>query len=99
MPLVITQERNRLDLNLPKIRQGKQSVPKKTGTEQVKRFAPEKNQFLTGPTENKFELSRADKYMYTRGSAAYWADKCLWAGPSGRKKMPPKSQKHKKGVS
>ena len=70
MPLVITQERNRLDLNLPKIRQGKQSVPKKTGTEQVKRFAPEKNQFLTGPTENKFELSRADKYMYTRGSAA-----------------------------
>lgn len=31
-------------------------------------------------------------------SAAYWADKELWAGPSGSKKMPPKSQSHKKGV-
>ena len=31
-------------------------------------------------------------------SAAYWADKALWAGPSGSKKMPPKSQKVKKGV-
>jgi hypothetical protein len=26
-------------------------------------------------------------------SAAYWADKFLWSGPSGRKKNPPKSQK------
>ena len=32
-------------------------------------------------------------------SAAYWADKELWAGPSGSKKMPPKSQKFKKGIS
>lgn len=32
-------------------------------------------------------------------SAAYWADKVLWAGPSGSKKMPPKSQSHKKGIS
>lgn len=31
-------------------------------------------------------------------SAAYWADKVLWAGPSGSKKSPPKSQKVKKGV-
>jgi DNA-directed RNA polymerase subunit H (RpoH/RPB5) len=31
-------------------------------------------------------------------SAAYWADKFFWAGPSGSKKSPPKSQKHKKGV-
>lgn len=31
-------------------------------------------------------------------SAAYWADKELWAGPSGSKKMPPKSQKVKKGL-
>ena len=31
-------------------------------------------------------------------SAAYWADKALWAGPSGSKKSPPKSQKVKKGV-
>ena len=26
-------------------------------------------------------------------SAAYWADKFLWAGPGGSKKNPPKSQK------
>ena len=31
-------------------------------------------------------------------SAAYWADKRLWAGPSGSKKLPPKSQKHTKGI-
>ena len=31
-------------------------------------------------------------------SAAYWADKELWAGPGGSKKSPPKSQKVKKGV-
>ena len=30
-------------------------------------------------------------------SAAYWANKCLWAGPAGSKKSPPKSQKHVKG--
>ena len=30
-------------------------------------------------------------------SAAYWANKCLWAGPSGRKKSPTKGQKHRKG--
>lgn len=74
MPLSIIQEKNsklQLDPNIPKIKQGTTGTPKKTKPRgQVKRFAPEKNQFLTGPTENKFELSRADKYMYTRGSAA-----------------------------
>ena len=32
-------------------------------------------------------------------SAAYWADKVLWAGPGGSKKSPPKSQKIKKGMA
>lgn len=31
-------------------------------------------------------------------SAAYWSDKAFWAGPKGSKKMPPKSQKIKKGL-
>ena len=31
-------------------------------------------------------------------SAAWWANKMLWSGPSGSKKNPPASQKHKKGV-
>lgn len=26
-------------------------------------------------------------------SPAYWANRFLWSGPSGRKKSPPKSQK------
>ena len=30
-------------------------------------------------------------------SAAYWANKVYWAGPSGSKKSPPKSQKYRKG--
>tara|TARA_R100001369_G_C3321635_1_gene169064 strand:- start:2292 stop:2654 length:363 start_codon:yes stop_codon:yes gene_type:complete len=32
-----------------------------------------------------------------KGSAAYWANKVLWSGPSGSKKSPPKSQKNIKG--
>jgi hypothetical protein len=33
-------------------------------------------------------------------SAAYWANKVLWSGPSGSKKNPPSSQKHvKKGTA
>ena len=32
-------------------------------------------------------------------SAAYWADKELWAGPGGSKKSPPKTQKVKKGLT
>lgn len=31
-------------------------------------------------------------------SAAYWADKVFWAGKSGSKKTPPKSQKQKFGL-
>jgi len=30
-------------------------------------------------------------------SAAYWANKVFWRGPSARKKSPPKSQKHRFG--
>ena len=30
-------------------------------------------------------------------SAAYWANKVFWGGPSARKKSPPKSQKHRFG--
>ena len=30
--------------------------------------------------------------------ARYWACKTLWSGKGGSKKMPPKSQKHVKGI-
>lgn len=45
-----------------------------------------------------FKARHASNIKKGKLSAAYWADKELWAGPSGSKKMPPKGQKHKKGV-
>lgn len=45
-----------------------------------------------------FKARHAANIAKGKTSAAYWANKCLWAGPGGSKKSPPKSQKHKKGV-
>lgn len=33
-----------------------------------------------------------------KSSPAYWANKFLWAGKRGSKKMPPKSQKYVRGI-
>ncbi len=38
------------------------------------------------------------KYCKGPTSAAYWANKVLWAGKSGSKKSPPKSQRVVKGA-
>ena len=45
-----------------------------------------------------FKARHSKNIAKGKTSAAYWADKFFWAGPSGSKKSPPKSQKHKKGV-
>ena len=45
-----------------------------------------------------FKARHAKNIARGKISHAYWANKCLWAGPGGSKKSPPKSQKHKKGV-
>jgi hypothetical protein len=45
-----------------------------------------------------FKARHASNINKGKLSAAYWSDKELWAGPSGSKKMPPKRQKHKKGL-
>ncbi len=45
-----------------------------------------------------FKARHAKNIAKGKMSAAYWADKFFWAGKKGSKKMPPKSQKHKKGV-
>lgn len=45
-----------------------------------------------------FKARHAKNIAKGKLSAAYWADKVLWAGPKGSKKMPPKTQKHKKGI-
>jgi hypothetical protein len=44
-----------------------------------------------------FKARHARNIAKGKLSAAYWADKILWAGPGGSKKNPPKSQKHVKG--
>ena len=38
------------------------------------------------------------KYNRGKSSPAFWANKFLWAGPRGHKKMPPKSQKFTRGL-
>ena len=46
-----------------------------------------------------FKATHAKNIAKGKMSAAYWADKELWAGPSGSKKMPPKSQKYTRGLN
>tara|TARA_R100000426_G_scaffold50850_1_gene37185 strand:+ start:190 stop:540 length:351 start_codon:yes stop_codon:yes gene_type:complete len=46
-----------------------------------------------------FKARHAKNISKGKMSAAYWANKKLWAGPSGSKKRPPTSQKHKKGIA
>lgn len=45
-----------------------------------------------------FKARHAKNIKKGKLSAAYWADKVLWAGKGGSKKMPPKSQKVVKGI-
>ena len=40
-----------------------------------------------------FKASHKRNIARGPSSAAYWADKFLWSGPSGRKRKPPRSQK------
>ena len=42
-----------------------------------------------------FKARHAANIKKGRMSAAYWADKFLWAGPSGRKRQPAKGQRRK----
>lgn len=40
-----------------------------------------------------FKARHARNIAKGKSSPAYWADKFLWSGPSGKKRQPPKSQK------
>jgi hypothetical protein len=46
-----------------------------------------------------FKARHAKNISKGKMSAAYWADRRLWAGPSGSKKSPPKSQKYVRGLN
>jgi hypothetical protein len=52
------------------------------------------------PEARKSFKARHGKLILPKGpsSAAYWANKVLWAGKSGSKKSPPKSQRVVKGA-
>ena len=43
-----------------------------------------------------FKSRHAKNIKRGKLSAAYWADKVLWAGPGKSAKSPPKTQRHKK---
>ena len=45
-----------------------------------------------------FKARHAKNIRKGKTSAAFWANKVFWAGKGGSKKMPPKSQKHVKGI-
>ena len=63
------------------------------------RFGDQKMGHNYSPEARKSFKARHGKNI-ARGktSAAYWADKLFWAGPSGSKKSPPKSQKLVRGI-
>ena len=65
----------------------------------VIRFGDQKMGHNYSPEARKsFKARHAKNIARGKTSAAYWANKVFWAGPSGSKKSPPKSQKHTKGI-
>ena len=65
----------------------------------VIRFGDQKMGHNYSPEARKsFKARHAKNIARGKTSAAFWANKVFWAGPSGSKKSPPKSQKHTKGL-
>ena len=63
------------------------------------RFGDQKMGHNYSPEARKsFKASHGKNIAKGKTSAAYWANKLFWAGPSGSKKSPPKSQKFVRGV-
>lgn len=74
-------------------------LAKEGNTVKLIRFGDQKMGHNYSPEARKsFKSRHAKNISKGKMSAAYWADKFFWAGKGGSKKMPPKSQKHKKGV-
>lgn len=63
------------------------------------RFGDQKMGHNYSPEARKsFKSRHAKNIAKGKMSAAYWADKAFWGGPGKDKKMPPKSQKYKRGM-
>ena len=103
-------EKNRLKrvglsrLNKPKRTPGhptkKAVVAVRDGSKiKVIRFGDQKMGHNYSPEARKsFKARHAKNIARGKTSAAFWANKVFWSGPSGSKKSPPKSQKHTKGL-
>lgn len=92
-------------LNKPKrtpshpTKKGVVAVKAPSGGVKVIRFGDQKMGHNYSPEARKaFKTRHAKNIARGPESAAYWADKMFWAGPSGSKKMPPKSQKYVRGI-
>lgn len=85
--------------NHPK-KKGIVAVKGKDGKIDIIRFGDQKMGHNYSPEARaSFKARHGKNIAKGKTSAAYWANKAFWAGPSGSKKSPPKSQKHKKGVA
>ena len=63
------------------------------------RFGDQKMGHNYSPEARKaFKTRHAKNIAKGKLSAAFWSDKAFWSGPSGDKKMPPKSQKYTRGL-
>ena len=73
-------------------------VAKEGQSVRVIRFGDQSMGHNYSPEARKsFKARHAGNIKKGKMSAAYWADKFLWAGPGGSKKSPPASQKVVKG--
>ena len=63
------------------------------------RFGDQKMGHNYSPEARKsFKARHGKNIAKGKTSAAFWANKVFWAGPSGSKKRPPKSQKYVRGI-
>lgn len=63
------------------------------------RFGDQKMGHNYSPEARKsFKARHRKNIAKGKTSAAFWANKVFWAGPSGSKKRPPKSQKYVRGI-
>jgi|TARA_R110000824_G_scaffold73763_4_gene187807 hypothetical protein len=74
------------------------AVRKPDGKIKVIRFGAQGMGHNYSPEARKsFKARHGKNIKKGKTSAAYWANKVFWAGKSGSKKSPPKSQKHRFG--
>lgn len=80
----------------PKHKTKKAVVLAKTGPHKLKliRFGAQgMGHNYSAAARRSFKARHARNIAKGKSSPAYWADKFLWSGPSGKKRQPPKSQK------